>query len=107
MPGIAQRERRRGLRLSVNVSGRDLRGALFAEAAETVNISGGGLCFVTTRSVAMGGQLDLRIQVPPPLRHHFAGRAVYAVKAVVCRVEHLEGSATYKVGVRFLRELEA
>jgi PilZ domain len=107
MPNIAQRETRRGLRLPLNVSGRDLRGAPFAEGAETVNISGGGLCFETTRSVSVGGRLDLRIQVPPALRHHFAGRSVYAVKAVVCRVEHLEGASTFKVGVRFLGELEA
>ncbi len=107
MPNIAERETRRGLRLALNASGRDARGAPFAEGAETVNISGGGLCFVSTRSVPVGARLDLRIQVPPALRHHFGGRAVYAVKAVVCRLEHLEGAATYKVGVRFLGELEA
>src|SRR5262249_21818231 len=107
MPDLTEREKRRGLRLALNVSGRDLRGAPFADAAETVNISSGGLCFVTTRALPVGARLDLRIQVPPALRRHFAGRAVYAVTAVVCRLEHLEGAATYKVGVRFLGELEA
>jgi hypothetical protein len=107
MPNIAERETRRGLRLPLNISGRDAGGAPFAEGAETVNISGGGLCFAAARSVPVGARLDLRIQVPPALQRHFGGRAVYAVKAVVCRVEHLEGAATYKIGVRFLGELEA
>jgi PilZ domain-containing protein len=107
MPPLADREKRRGLRLALNVSGRDARGAPFAESAETVNISGGGVCFLATRALPVGARLDLRIQVPAALRHHFSGRAVYAVKGVVCRLEHLEGAATYKVGVRFLGELEA
>lgn len=40
MPSLVQRERRRGLRLPLNVSGRDARGAPFADLAQTVNISG-------------------------------------------------------------------
>jgi hypothetical protein len=45
--------------------------------------------------------------VPPALRRHFGGRAAYAVKAVVCRLEPIEGGATYRIGARFLGELEA
>ena len=107
MPTIVQREPRRGMRLPLNVSGRDARGAPFAERAQTVNVSGGGLCFEAVRALPVGSRLDLRIPVPPSLRRHFGGRSAYAVKAVVCRLESVEGGATYRVGVRFLGELEA
>ena len=55
----------------------------------------------------VGSRIDLRIPVPPALRHHFGGRSAYAVKAVVCRLEAIEGGATYRIGARFLGELEA
>jgi hypothetical protein len=107
MANLVQRERRRGLRLPLNVSGRDARGSTFAERAQTVNISGGGLCFEAVRRLPVGSRIDLRIPVPPALRHHFRGRTTYAVKAVVCRLEAVEGGATYRIGARFLGELEA
>ena len=107
MPTIIQRENRRGLRLPQNVSGLDARGAPFAERGQTVNLSGGGLCFEAVRRLPVGSRIDLRIPVPPALRHHFRGRATYAVKAVVCRLEPIEGGATYRIGARFLGELEA
>jgi len=107
MPTITERERRRGLRLPLNVSGRDARGAPFAERGQTVNISGGGLCFEAVRRIPVGSRIDLRIPVPPAVRRHFGGRAAYAVKAVVCRLEPIEGGATYRIGARFLGELEA
>jgi 7-alpha-hydroxysteroid dehydrogenase len=91
MPTIIQREQRRGLRLPLNVSGRDARGAPFADRAQTVNISGGGLCFEAVRRLPVGSRIDLRIPVPPALRRHFGGRSTYAVKAVVCRLEAIEG----------------
>ena len=107
MVDLVQRQQRRGLRLPLNVSGRDARGATFADRAQTVNISGGGLCFEAVRRLPVGSRIDLRIPVPPALRHHFGGRATYAVKAVVCRLEAVEGGATYRIGARFLGELEA
>lgn len=107
MPTLTEREKRRGLRLSLNVSGRDTRGAPFAERAQTVNISGGGLCFEAVRRLPVGSRVDLRIQVPPPLRHRFGGRTVYGVRAVVCRLEAIEAGATYRIGARFIGELEA
>jgi hypothetical protein len=107
MVTLESREKRVGLRLPIGVSGRDTRGAPFAEATQTINVSGGGVCFESARALPVGARVDLRIQVPAPLRRHFGGRAMYAVKAVVCRLEHLEGEATYKVGARFLQELEA
>jgi hypothetical protein len=107
MPTIVDRQKRRGLRLPLNVTGRDTRGAPFAERAQTVNISGGGLCFESVRQLPVGSRIDLRIQVPPPLRSHFGGRAVYAVRAVVCRLESIEAGATFRVGARFVADLEA
>ncbi len=107
MPTIVDRQKRRSLRLPLNVSGRDERGAPFAERGQTVNISGGGLCFEGLRRIPVGARVDLRVQVPASLRHHFGGRASYGVKAVVCRLEPIEGGATFRVGVRFLGELEA
>lgn len=107
MPIIVQREKRRGLRLPLGVSGRDARGAPFAETGHTLNISGGGLCFEVGRALPVGSRVDLRIQVPDALRRHFGGRSVYRVKAVVCRIEHLEGEIAYRIGVRFVGELEA
>ena len=107
MPTLTDRESRRGLRLLLNLSGRDSRGAPFAERGQTVNVSGGGLCFEAVRRVPVGSRVDLRIQVPPALRRHFAGKAVYAVRAVVCRLEPVEGGATYRIGARFIGELDA
>lgn len=107
MPTITQREKRRGLRLPLNVSGRDARGSPFADRAQTVNISGGGVCFEAVRRLPVGSRVDLRIPVPPALRHHFGGRSSYGVKAVVCRLEAIEGGDTYRIGARFLGELEA
>jgi hypothetical protein len=73
MPTIVQRERRRGLRLPLNVSGRDARGAPFADRAQTVNLSGGGLCFEAVRRLPVGSRIDLRIPVPPPCAAISAG----------------------------------
>ena len=52
----------------------------------------------------MGARLTLRIQIPASLRKHFGDRAVYAVKAVVCRVENFEGEPAHRIGARFLGE---
>lgn len=107
MATIIDRARRRGLRLPLTFSGRDLRGAPFADRAQTVNVSGGGICFEAVRRLPVGSRVDLRIQVPPPLRSRFGGRTAYAVKAVICRLEPIESGATYRIGARFLGELEA
>jgi hypothetical protein len=104
---LIDRERRRGLRLPLTFSGRDARGSTFAERAQTVNVSGGGVCFEAVRRLPVGSRVDLRITVPATLRSRFGGRASYNVKAVVCRLEAIEGGATYRIGARFLSELEA
>ena len=107
MTTLTERQKRRELRLPLNVSGRDARGAPFAERGQTTNISGGGLCFEAVRQFPVGSRLDLRIEVPPPLRRYFGGRATYAVKVVVCRLEAIESGATYRIGARFIGDLEA
>ena len=105
MSSIASRQKRVGLHLPLAVAGRDAGGARFSDDTQTVNVSGGGLAFETERDIQMGSRLDLSIQLPPPLRHHFGGRSVYGVRAVVCRVERRQGAATARIGVRFLGEI--
>ena len=105
MTNIASRQKRVGLRLPLEVDGRDSGGTRFSETTRTLNVSGGGLAFETGRDLQMGSRLDLRIELPPPLRHHFGGKAAYAVRAVVCRVERPQGAAIARIGVRFLDEI--
>lgn len=98
----ARREKRVGLRLPLDVSGQDAGGADFAHSAQTINISGGGVCFETPRHLLVGTRLQLSIQIPPPLRGHFGGQPVYRARAVVCRVERFEGQTVSRIGARFL-----
>jgi hypothetical protein len=104
MTNLAPREKRVGLRLSLDVSGQDASGAAFAHSAHTINISGGGVCFETPRNLLVGARLLLNIQIPPPLRGHFGGQPVYRVWAVVCRVERFEGQPSSRIGARLLRD---
>jgi len=107
MSTLAAREKRVGLHLPLDVSGQDAGGSPFAHKSRTLNISGGGICFESPRHLLVGSRLRMQIQLPPPLRRHFKGRSVYRVKAVVCRIEHLEGASLSRIGARFLEELEA
>jgi hypothetical protein len=102
---LSTRQKRVGLHLPVAVAGRDARGTRFSDDARTLNVSGGGLCFESGRDLQMGSRLELSIQLPPPLRHHFGGRSVYDVRAVVCRIERPQGAAIARIGVRFLGEV--
>jgi hypothetical protein len=101
---LANRERRVGLALPLEVKGTDTHGATFSDSTMTLNVSGGGLLFKTERNLLIGSTLTLSIQVPPALRRYFKDRAVYSAQGVVCRVERFEGAATSSVGVRFLAE---
>ncbi len=47
----------------------------------------------------------MQIALPPPLRRHFGGKAVYRARAVVCRVEPSLSDGVFRVGVRFLGEV--
>jgi PilZ domain len=102
----ARREKRVGLRLPLDVSGEDAGGVAFAHPAQTLNISGGGVCFETPRNLLVGARLLLNIQIPPSLRSHFGGRDVYRAWAVVCRVERFEGEASSRIGARFLGDAD-
>jgi hypothetical protein len=104
MTSYARREKRVGLRLPLEVSGQDAGGVAFAHAAQTLNISGGGVCFETPRNLLVGARLRLDIQIPPALRNHFGGREIYQAWAVVCRVERFEGQPSSRIGARFLAD---
>jgi hypothetical protein len=104
---LTEREKRVGLHLPLDVSGQDAAGSPFAESTHSVNISGGGICFETQHHLLVGSRLTLHIQLPPALRKHFRGRAIYRCRAVVCRVERFEGQALTRIGARFLGEVEA
>ena len=80
MTSLANRQKRVGLHLPLDVDGREAGGARFSETTRTLNVSGGGLAFETARDLQMGSRLDLRIELPPPLRHHFGGKAAYMGK---------------------------
>jgi len=107
MPNLSERGRRLGLSLPVTVNGNDVSGAPFAETTRTLNVSGGGICFETRRRLGPGLRLTLHVSLPEAWRGRFGGRAVYRVRAVVCRVERLEGEGVSRVGARFLGEAEA
>jgi len=107
MPELAKREKRLGLDLPIHVSGNDVSGAPFAELTRSLNVSGGGICFETRQRLQPGSRLAVLVQLPPALRRHFGGRETYRARAVVCRVEHLEGQPVSRIGARFLGELEA
>src|SRR5271156_5219928 len=100
MARITVREKRVGLRLPLEVSGHDAGGAAFAESSRSVNVSGGGLCFETGRTLVVGARMTVQVALPPLLRKHFGGKAVYRARAVVCRVEQSLGVAISRVGVR-------
>lgn len=99
------RERRRGLRLPLEVRGKDAVGRSFRESTHTRNVSGGGICFESGQKLLIGARLELAIDLPPGLRRYFGGRALYRAQALVCRVEHFEDEAGYRVGARFLGEI--
>jgi hypothetical protein len=105
MKTLTARERRLGLHLSLDVSGKDAAGTPFTQTARTLNISGGGVLFESPRHLIVGSRLVLHILIPPALRKHFGNRPLYRVRAVVCRVERFQDDALSRVGARFLGEI--
>jgi c-di-GMP-binding flagellar brake protein YcgR len=101
---LIQREKRVGLHLPVEVHGEDATGARFTEVTRSVNVSGGGILFESHRHIPIGTRLRLKIELPVSLRHHFGDNEVYKARAVVCRVERMEGDAANRIGARFLGE---
>lgn len=104
MAEMSARERRLGLHLAVEVAGRDAAGTAFTESTRSLNISAGGICFESVHKLAVGSRLTLEIALPPPLRSHFGGSAIYRVGTAICRVERLEGQTAYRASGRFLAE---
>jgi hypothetical protein len=103
----AQRTKRVGLNLPVEVCGRDVSGKRFTDVTRSVNVSGGGILFESHRPVEIGDRLDLRIELPVSLRRHFGDRDRYRARAVVCRVEPGASHVPRRVGARFLGTAES
>ena len=101
---LLEREKRVPLNLPVEVRGEDVAGVHFTEQTRSLNVSGGGICFESQRTLAVGARLQLAIELPVNLRRHFGDKDVYRARAVVCRVVRLSGSQAQSVGARFLRE---
>jgi hypothetical protein len=101
---LLEREKRVTLTLPVEVRGEDAAGVHFTEHTRTLNVSGGGVCFESRRTLAVGARVQLAIELPVNLRRHFGDRDVYRARAVVCRAVRLSGSDALHVGARFLRE---
>jgi hypothetical protein len=104
MNTLAEREKRVGLHLPLEVSGEEASGLPFSEETRSLNISGGGILFESRHNLLVGSHLTLAIQVPPSLQKRFGNRPVYRARAVVCRVERFEGESVSRVGARFLGE---
>jgi len=101
---LIEREKRVGLHLPVEVRGEDAGGVRFTEYTNSVNVSGGGICFESHRQISVGARLRLSIDLPASLRRHFGNREVFRARAVVCRVERFEGEGAARIGARFLGE---
>jgi len=103
---LTEREKRVTLNLPVEVRGEDIAGVYFTEHTRSINVSGGGICFESHRTLAVGSRLQLAIELPVSLRRHFGDKDVYRARAVVCRVVRTPGSEAQSVGARFLREAD-
>ena len=100
---LVERAKRVNLRLPVEVKGQDASGAPFIESTTTLNVSSGGICFLSEHVVDVEARVQVEVRLPAALRHHFEGRAVYRAESVVCRAQRLAGQSAYQVGARFLR----
>jgi hypothetical protein len=106
MTQLSDRQRRLGLQLPLHVSGEDASGARFVEHVQSLNVSGGGVGFESLRPFEVGSRVSIRVEIPPPLRERFGGRSLYAARAIVCRSQHLPANDSFRVGARFLGEIE-
>lgn len=106
MSPIVGRRRRVPLHLPVRLRVSDPPSS-FIEHTHSLNVSGGGLCVSSHQRLELGTRVELAIDLPRPLRHHFGNRAVYRARGVVCRIERLADEPAARVGVRFLGEITA
>jgi hypothetical protein len=102
---LTARKKRLAVSPLLIVSGCDIREVPFTERTYALDVAAGGLSFETPHNVTVGTPLTIRIHLPRPLRHRFAGRPVYGVRGVVARVERVPDTGRYRVGVRFVSEL--
>jgi hypothetical protein len=107
-PGVeeSRRDHRLGLRLPVEVAGEDASGRAFVEETRSLNISGGGILLALPHALPIGARLVLHVELPAVLRRHFGGRATYHCRAVVCRAEPALNGGPWRVGARFLGEVD-
>jgi len=101
VPELFDRDRRLDLELPIEVRGRDTGGAAFVDSTVTVNVSSGAVCFDSRRRHEIGAIVEVRIDLPEPLRRHFDDRASYRSRAVVYRAEPA-GSSGWRVVARFV-----
>lgn len=101
---LADRKKRLTLKLPVEVRGEDALGRSFVEITHCLNVSGGGILFESLEKLLVGTRLQLRIEIPEPLRKHFGNRAVWETSAVIMRLEGMEGQSTIRVGARFIED---
>ena len=94
---IKTRKTRVQVNMPVVVKGVDFQGNPFREAAESVNFSASGICFLLERRVRVGSMLELLISVPPDMK-------TYKTMGQVTRVEDGRRPKEYKFGVRFTRD---
>ena len=93
------------LRCPVVVTGRDEHGrALRGADRDPATSAAAGCASRPARRLPIGARLRLDIRLSQALRPRFGGRARYAVRAVVCRMENFAGEDRYRVGVRFLAD---
>jgi hypothetical protein len=104
---LADRKKRLTLKLPVEVRGEDALGRRFVETTHCLNVSGGGILFESQEKLLVGTRLHLRIEIPEPLRKHFANRAIWETTAIIMRLEGMEGQSTIRVGARFFEEPRA
>ena len=102
MPESEERSRRLLLHVPVRVEGEGKNGAPFSAGTQTVNVSGTGAAFDLAEELLVGTRLHLAFELPENLRPHFGGQARYEVRAVVIRLEHVEGASSFRTAVRFV-----
>ena len=100
MAVIEARSRRLLLHVPLHVS--ENAAGSRSELTKTVDVSGTGVAFDLPYELPVGTRLDLAFDLPEHLRAHFGGHATYRVKAVVTRLEHVEGAPRFRTAARFV-----
>jgi len=99
---LQERKKRISLRLPVQVRGLDAGDHAFEEVTQCLNVSADGILFESGQRLLIGTRLNLRIDIPSPLRRHFGGEPIWETPAVITRLEATEGQSVVRVGARFI-----